>query len=167
MSDGNQHIWFDWYFIFLVSGTNLTVDHRANRLPHCPGLFLGLALQYGLPTVQMNGWILLQGHFAFSPRFCMKWPSLSKCCQLAWRPRTRSAREPSPFPCHNLSIKLPSFRIHCITMRLVVEISALSPRLWGFESRGSISFNFTFPLPNIIVHNRINEFILNECRFVC
>lgn len=167
MSDGNQHILFDGYFIFSPFGTNWTADHRANRLSHCSGLFHGLALQHGLPTTQVNGWILLQGHFAFSPRFCTKWPSISKHCQLAWGPRTRSTREPLHFPCHNLPIKLSFFRIHCTTTQLVVEISAFSPRLWVCESRGSIPFNFVFSLRDTVVHNIVNELILNKCRFSC
>lgn len=60
-------ILFSW-----LLGTKLTVAHTDNKLPHCPGLFLGFALQQGLPTMQMNGWILVQNHSGFSPRFCIK-----------------------------------------------------------------------------------------------
>lgn len=45
MSDGNQRIYLtDILFPWLL-GTKLTVGHTVKKLPHCPGLCLGFALQ--------------------------------------------------------------------------------------------------------------------------
>lgn len=149
MCEGNQHILFDWYFIFLASGHKVTVGHTVNKLPCCLGFFLALSAWSSLYC--MNGWIPPHGHSGSSPRFYTQWPSISKFCQLARCSQGQGQRMGFTLcSCLLLSIKLYlPFRYTALPCSQFLKCLPCLLNFEVFEGRVSTSFNFIFPLPTL------------------
>lgn len=118
-----------------------------------------LSSMVSLPCRWMGGYFS-KATVPFHPDSVQSGPQSANTANLLEAPGPGLQESPHPF--QPRSAYKTVFLWNPLHYHTVVEISAFSPRLWVCESRGSISFNLVFPLPNIVVHNIVNELTLNK-----